>query len=74
VCPITSINKNRPGFIPLSKNHNIHGTINAIQMKGFDFMAKERAVSFVEKATTAELGIVAQIITEIISFDKLLGE
>lgn len=69
-----SYNKNRPGFIPLSKGHSIYGTINAMQIKGFDFMAKERAVTFIEKATTAELGIVAQIVTDIFSFDKLLGE
>lgn len=74
VCPITSTNKSRLGFIPLSKDHTIHGTINAMQIKGFDFMAKERAVTFVEKATTAELGIVAQVATDIFSFDKLLGE
>lgn len=71
MCPITSSNKNRPGFIPLSKEHSIHGTIKAMQIKEFGFMAKERAVTFVKKATTAELGIVAQIVTGIFSFDNL---
>ena len=42
-----------------------------MQIKEFGFMAKERAVTFVKKATTAELGIVAQIVTGIFSFDNL---
>ncbi|WHZ32868.1 hypothetical protein QNK01_04480 [Desemzia incerta] len=43
-------------------------------MKGIDFMPKERAVTFIEKAASAELGIVAQIGPLISSFDKLSGE
>lgn len=74
VCPITSTNKNRKGFVPLSEEHLIHGQVNAMQIKGFDFMAKEREVSFLEKATTAEIGVIAQIINDIFSFDRLLGE
>lgn len=74
VCPITSTNKDRKGLVALAEEHSIQGKINALQIKGFDFMAKERGVSFAEKATTAEMGIVVQIITDIFSFDRLLGE
>lgn len=74
VCPITSASKQRKGFVPLSSNHKTHGSINAMQIKGFDFMAKEREVLFIEKATTAELGIVAQIVSSIFNFDNILGE
>lgn len=74
VCPITSSQQKRKGFVPLSEEHTIEGNINAMQMKAFDFLAKERAVSFAEKATTAELGMTAQIVSHIFSFDELMGD
>jgi len=58
----------------LSTKHSVHGKINAFQLKGFDFLAEEREVSFVEKATQAEMGMVAQFINQIFSFDDLIGD
>ncbi|TVP90414.1 MAG: type II toxin-antitoxin system PemK/MazF family toxin [Alkalibacterium sp.] len=74
VCPITSTDRTKKGFIELSDEHNVKGSINAMQIKGFDFLSKERAVTYIEKATGAELGMAAQIVSSIFSFDDLMGE
>lgn len=74
VCPITSTDKQRKGFVKLSEEHSVNGSINAMQIKGFDFLARDREVTYIEKATSAELGTTAQIITKIFSFDELLSE
>ncbi|MFL2105435.1 type II toxin-antitoxin system PemK/MazF family toxin [Desemzia sp. FAM 23991] len=74
VCPISTSKKERPGFVPLTQEHSIRGKVNAMQIKGFDFLAKEREVRFVEKATATEVGMVAQIVGHIFSFDSLLSE
>lgn len=74
VCPITTSKKESPGFVSLTQEHSIRGKVNAMQIKGFDFLSKEREVRFVEKATATELGMVAQIVEHIFSFDSLLSE
>lgn len=74
VCPITSTKQIRRGFIKLSDEHNTKGIINAMQIKGFDFLSKERAVTYIERATAAELGMTAQIVSSIFSFDDLMGD
>ena len=74
VCPITSTDKIKRGFIKLSEEHKVQGNINAMQIKGFDFLSRERAVTYIEKATAAELGMTAQIVSDIFSFDDLMGE
>lgn len=74
VCPITSTDKINKGFVKLSSEHTVRGSINAMQVKGFDFLSKERAVTFIEKASTAELGLTAQIVSDIFSFGDLMGE
>ena len=74
VCPITSTDKIKRGFIKLSEEHKVQGNINAMQIKGFDFLSRERAVTYIEKASLAELGMTAQIVSDIFSFDDLMGE
>ena len=74
VCPITSTDKIKRGFVKLSEELKVQGNINAMQIKGFDFLSRERAVTYIEKATAAELGMTAQIVSDIFSFDDLMGE
>ncbi len=74
VCSITSAKKKkRAGFILLSKDHEVHGYINSLQIKDFDFIAPEREVTFIEKATAAELGMTTQIVKVTFNFDELIG-
>lgn len=76
VCPITSTKNTKPHFIPLSKrNHKkVHGNINPLQVKCFDYTAKEREVSFIERATPKEIGQVAQYINFIFNYDDYIIE
>ncbi|MHC5227157.1 type II toxin-antitoxin system PemK/MazF family toxin [Enterococcus sp. LJL99] len=71
VCPITSTNK--ANFIPLDRSHVTHGYINPLQIKTLDFISKQRDIHFIEKATTAELGQTAQIVSMIFDFQNLIG-
>lgn len=70
VCPITSTKKAH--FIPLDESHQIKGYINALQVKTLDY--KARSWKRIEKATLAELGNTAQVVSMIFNFDDLLGE
>lgn len=72
VCPITDTKYKN--YIALDKSHKLQGYINPFQIKTFDFMEKQRNVRFVEKATLAELGEVAQIIDMVFDFSSLLSE
>ena len=72
VCPIA--NTKYKNYIALDKRHKLQGYINPFQIKTFDFMEKQRNVRFVEKATLAELGKVAQIIDMMFDFSSLLSE
>lgn len=72
--------KKRPAVVISSNAYNqttgfiqVYGYVNAMQIKEIDFMAEERHVSFIEKLTGAELGMVAQIVKAIFNFDDLLG-
>lgn len=70
VCPITSTERSH--FIKLDDGRQISGYVNALQVKTLDYRA--RGGKFIEKATTRELGKVAQIIQMIFNFSNLLGE
>mgnify|MGYP005982597095 CR=1 FL=1 len=74
VCPITSTQEMKDGFIPLSNVHKVKGHINALQLKCVDFISKDRSVRFVEKATLEELGMAVQVVRFIFDFDELYAD
>ncbi|MFV0557849.1 MAG: type II toxin-antitoxin system PemK/MazF family toxin [Enterococcus sp.] len=72
VCPITSTKKDH--FIPLDNSHKTKGYVNPLQVKTLDYTDQRRAVRFIERATSTELGEVLQIVKMIFDFDNLLAE
>lgn len=70
VCPITTTEKTH--FVPLNESHQTKGYVNPLQVKSLDY--KARQWKYIEKATLAELGRVAQTVSMIFNFYDLLGE
>lgn len=74
VCPITSTNTIQPHFVKLNEDHQTKGHINPLQVKTFDYIAKDRSVRFIEKATLKEIGKTAQMVEMIFDFTSLITE